>query len=227
MNLSLGVFLILVSADILMIVFHFTLRSWLGFFDLDREGNLISLWTGIKLWSGATAAFMLALFIKHLGAKRSEWLAWFLLALGLLWIGMDDLLAIHERLTFVLNNIFGSGGFYGESFNWLFYFAPLFFISIAVFCKTAKSAAKWASAGDWFYASIFFAIGAMTVEIYGRQLILEPVVRVARYHLLIPVEEFFELAAATAVVFGCYLTLVQFWKTHISFVDKTDPKLEK
>ena len=95
------------GADLALILFHFFLRKKLGFFDLDKEGNMGSLYAGIKLWGGATVALISAYILRQLKTSRLKQMLFLLLALGLAYIGLDDMMAIHERLGFVLNNIFG------------------------------------------------------------------------------------------------------------------------
>lgn len=195
---------LLIGIDIGLVLAHIFAKNWIGFFDLDKEGNFASLFMGVQLWTAATCAILIAFIHKKRSQPRRHIIPWLLFAVGIAYIGLDDMMGIHERIGFVLNNLFGTGGFYGESFNWLFYFSPfaiaacfiMGYITKELF-TIHKSSAYFllAGVGVWL-----FALGA---EIYGRTLILSPVVPVARYHMLIIVEEFAELAGASLLLIGC------------------------
>ncbi len=113
----------LVAFDTSVVVAHFFLSERIHFFDLDREGNLSSLVAGVKLWVLAAITFALAFlfhFLRRAGKIRISGLKpilWGIAGGGFFWIGLDDMMGVHERIGFVLNNILHTGGFYGESSN--------------------------------------------------------------------------------------------------------------
>ena len=183
--------------DVLLVVLHIYLRKKLGFFDLDKEQNFSSVYSGVKLFVVATAAgglSYLALINRH---RFESWL-WGLAAAGFIFIAFDDMMAIHERIGFVLNNWTGLGGFYGESFNWMIYFAPFIGLAVLVYAKLIqllwqadRTNALWMLVG-----TALFVLSLMS-EAVGAKLLLAPRINTAIYFKEIIIEEFFEMAGAT------------------------------
>lgn len=210
--------------DALVVVAHIFLRDKLGFFDLNKEGNLASLYSGMKLWGLGTVAGLHAYILYKISRPiywrdRFEPWAWGLLALGVIYIGLDDMMVIHERLGFVLNNIFKTGGFYGESFNWIFYFTPFIILAIALFIfllirlwRVNKISASW------FFAGLVMWVGSLGTELIGRSLILSPVVNVPLYHLMTIFEESLEMFGATALLVGLVYITAYRLKRHVRLV---------
>ncbi len=192
--------------DVLVIVLHYIARQKLGFFDLDKEGNLVSLYSGIKLWGVGTLGLLHAYILHRAGAMRGramQWILWALFGMGVAYIGIDDMMVLHERIGFVVNNVAGTGGFYGESFNWLFYFAPFMVVAVVVFGALVRS--LWSThrrAAWWFFGGLTLWIAALGVELYGRQLLLSPIINVPVYQQLIVLEEALEMFGASCFAVG-------------------------
>ena len=204
------------GADLALILFHFFLRKKLGFFDLDKEGNLGSLYAGIKLWGGATVAFLSAGILYQLKTPRLKQILFLFLALGLAYIGLDDMMAIHERLGFVLNNIFALGGFYGESFNWLVFYAPFMILGLLVFFGLARE--LWRDCREaslWFLVGTILLAGSLSVEFFGRYLLLQIKINVPLYYSLIVAEEGLEMFGASCLVFAIFNYFQKLFKKHI------------
>lgn len=207
------------GADLALILFHFFLRQKLGFFDLDKEGNFGSLYAGIKLWSGATVALLCAWILGQLKTARLKQILFLFLALGLAYIGLDDMMAIHERLGFVLNNIFGLGGFYGESFNWLIFYAPFMILGLLVFFGLTRE--LWRDCREaawWFLAGIILLAGSLGVEFLGRELLLQIKINVPLYYLLIVAEEGLEMFGASCLVFAIFNYFKKLFINHIKIL---------
>ena len=199
-----------------LVLLHFFLRKKLGFFDLDAEGNLASLYSGVKLWIGATAALLLAALFYQLKKPRWESALWLCLASGLAYIGVDDMMAIHERLGFVLNNIFGLGGFYGESFNWLIYFTPAAILGLATLGAVLRH--LWQNekvSAYWFLAGVILWLGGIGVEWLGRYLLLQLKINVPLYYFLIVAEEGLEMFGASCLIFAILIYGRKLFKKHI------------
>jgi len=207
------------GADLALILFHFFLRKKLGFFDLDKEGNLGSLYAGIKLWSGATVALISFYILRRLKSSRLKQLLFLLLAFGLAYIGLDDMMAIHERLGFVLNNIFGLGGFYGESFNWLVFYTPFIIFGLLVFFGLTRE--LWHDCREaflWFLIGTILLAGSLGVEFFGRYLLLQIKINVPLYHILIVAEEGLEMFGASCLVFAILIYFQKLFNKHIQIV---------
>lgn len=214
------IFLLLVG-DTIIILAHIFLRDKIGFFDIDKEGNLASLFSGAKLWFVATLAFIHALILSRLNISRRIVVPWILFALGMLYIGLDDMMGIHERIGFVLNNRLGMGGFKGESFNWLLYFSPFIVTALVVFGAIIIHIYKTYRRAVWLLiAGVLLWIGSIGTEIYGRQLIVQPNTPVPLYHKLIVAEEALELIGATLIAGAAWYTVQQITRRHIRIVEK-------
>lgn len=206
----------LILCDILVIFAHIFWRDEIGFFDIDKEGNLASLYTGAKLWIVATLAILQSAIIVRLHASRRIIAAWILFALGLAYIGLDDMMGIHERVGFVLNNRLGTGGFHGESFNWLFYFAPAMLAALIVFGVIIKTLWRNNRRAAWLLlGGIVLWIGSLGIELWGRALITQPTIPVSFYHKLIVLEEALELLGATLIAVALWHTLYKTIRTHV------------
>lgn len=204
------------GVDFALILFHFFLQKKLGFFDLDKEGNLGSLYAGVKLWTGATLAFLCAWILHQVKTSRLKQILFLFLTLGLAYIGLDDMMAIHERLGFVLNNIFGLGGFYGESFNWLIFYTPFMIFGLLVFFGLVRE--LWRDCREaswWFLIGVILLVGSLGVELLGRHLLLQVKIDVPLYHALIVVEEGLEMFGASCLVFAILIYFKKLFKKHI------------
>lgn len=189
-------------ADVALVVMHYVWRRKLGFFDLDREGNLASVYSGFKLIATGGFAFVLA-WLASIARARLVASLWALAGVGFVFIGLDDMMAIHERVGFVLNNWTGLGGFYGESFNWLIYFAPLVALALLVYAKLIQSVWRASRANAlWMLAGAILFVLSLAVEVIGARLILAPHVNVRLYWHVLVVEELLEMAGATCFFIG-------------------------
>lgn len=204
-NNGFALLFVLLFFDLLTIIFHFLFGRSIGFFNLDKEQNFISLYTGIKFWFGGTVAVLNWVVARSIKQKEGKRL-WLLVALGLFWIGLDDLYYLHERFTFVLNNALGMGGFYGESFNWLLYFSPFIVLAFLIFAKLVIFIFKnYKLAALFLLGGTLLFVAALGTEIYGRQLLLSIPIPVDKYRALIVLEEVFELLGASTFIFGVIL----------------------
>lgn len=212
---------IFLLGDILVILAHIFWRDEIGFFDIDKEGNLASLYTGAKLWIVATLALLHGALIMRLHTPRRIIAAWLLFALGLAYIGLDDMMGIHERVGFVLNNRLGTGGFQGESFNWLFYFAPAMLAALIVFGIIIKTLWHTHRHAAWLLlGGIVLWIGSLGVEFWGRALITRPTIPVSFYHKLIIAEEALELFGATLIFAALWHATQKTIREHVEIKNK-------
>ena len=126
------------------------------------------------------------------------------------------MMAIHERLGFVLNNIFALGGFYGESFNWLIFYTPFMIFGLLIFLGLTRELWRdYRVASWWFLIGTFLLAGSMGVEFLGRDLLWQIKINVPLYHNLIVVEDGLEMFGASCLVFAVF---VYFYKLFIKHV---------
>lgn len=194
--------------DIVVIALHYLARHKLGFFDLDKEGNLNSVYTGFKLFWVGGLAFVHAMIMTKLSVARWRRALWLLFGAGMIYIGLDDMMVLHERVGFVVNNLTGNGGFYGESFNWLFYFAPAMVAAVVVIALLIRE--LWREhhgAAVWLLFGLGFWAASLGAEFAGRQLLLSPQINVPLYHQLIVAEEAFEMMGASGIAAAVWIAL--------------------
>jgi len=197
---TLAMWWILFLIDLAVIALHIFARQKLGFFDLDKEGNLNSVYSGLKLWGVGGLAFVHAAIISKLNVRWWRSWLWIAFGAGLIYIGLDDMMVLHERLGFVINNLTGNGGFYGESFNWLFYFLPAMIAAVIVFVALIRELWRDShSAAVWLLFGLGLWVASIGSEFVGRQLLLAETINVPLYHRLIIAEEAFEMFGASCI----------------------------
>ncbi|MEK7648630.1 MAG: hypothetical protein AAB400_01795 [Patescibacteria group bacterium] len=124
--------------DIFVILAHIYLRGWLGFFDLDKEGSLKALFSGFQLLASGMGAGCIAYLALRLRASRFVVSLWAVCSALFGYLALDDMMMIHERVGFVLNNLTRLHGTY-ESFNWLLYFSPFIVLGAIAFVLVVRS----------------------------------------------------------------------------------------
>ncbi len=210
------IWILLFITDAVVVAGHFLLGERIHFFDLDREGNLASLVAGVKLWILGTGAFVLGLIFLRLKEKPFTAWIWLLSAIGFFWIGLDDMMGIHERIGFVLNNLFERGGFYGESFNWLLYYSPAAALGALVIgallfdlWKKSRLSAMLCGTG------LFLWVASLSLELAGRWILTAPQINVFLYRGILIMEEAFEMVGADVFLIGIFSYLASVVRTHI------------
>lgn len=140
----------------------------------------------------------------------------FCFGIGIAYIGLDDMMVLHERIGFVLNHIFKNGGFNGESFNWLLYFSPLMLLAIATFLFLLRWLWK-ISRFSFATLSAGLALWMMSIgtEWIGGRMILSQVVNVARYRELIVAEEGLEMFGASFIAIAMFILLHQLFQNYV------------
>ena|SRR3989338_4686418 len=220
---ELRVLLGLLFFDVVIILAHIYFRSWLGFFDLDKEGGLKSVFSGFQLIGSGVCAGGCALLCSKLRASRPFVILWGLLSVLFLYLALDDLAMIHERVGFVLNRITGLQGMF-ESFNWLIYFGPFIAVGIAVLLLSVRSLAflDRRTIVPAFLGLVGF-FGTLIVEYFGGELLKQGMIPL--YHSSIIFEESLLLFGETffllALMRGCSALFQK------AFILRTDAQLEK
>lgn len=185
---------------------------------MEKEGNLGSLQAGAKLWLAASAAMASAWIVSRarLPSARLIAPALFCFGFGVAYIGLDDMMALHERAGFVLNRIFRNGGFYGESFNWLWYFSPFMLLALVTFTVLLRWLKKHARAPFLFLLTgTVLWIMSIAAEWMGRGMIVAQNVDVRAYRRLIFVEEGLEMVGASCMMVAMFLLARQLLRAHV------------
>lgn len=156
---------ILFIGNILVVAGHILWSSKIGFFNLDKEMNLASAWTGLQLL-GAGFVFGLYGYLRNLRL-------WQILSLGFLFLGFDEIMFFHERIGFFLNKYLSLTGYYGESFNWLIYFSPFIIVAILVLFRISQNLFRQGSRYFKFFISgVILFIISLSLELIGAKILL-------------------------------------------------------
>ncbi len=197
---------LLLSLDAAVVCAHFFLKNTYGFFNLDGEQNLNSTYSGLKLLGIAALAIVQFLIVHRRGEKFSTKALWLLVAASFLYLGTDEMIALHERVGFVVNNLLGVPNAPGASFRWMLYYAPFILFAIAVYVRFIFL--LWRE--DRFAARVvlcgaaLFVLG-LGVEVVSGKIIYPLGVRsgdFSLYFISIIGEEIIELAGATLFLAG-------------------------
>lgn len=195
--------IILLCIDALLVLAHIFLRGKLGFFNLDKEQSLKAAYSGFQLLAaGGVAALYAWLLFRSVG-RRVLRILWILVAAGFFYLGIDDMMAIHERIGFVLNRWTGLMGYWGESFNWMIYFAPLIAAALIVYFFLIRSV--WRENKDVAHliiAGTFFFVVSIMMEAIGGAILGKPF-----YQTSIIVEEGAQLIGESFFLTGVILLL--------------------
>lgn len=197
----------LLLIDCAIVLAHVFWKDWLGFFDLDKEGNLKGVFSGFQLLGIALSSGALAYLSGLLKMGRAQRFTWILLAAGFAYLALDDMMMIHERVGFVLNRWFGVNDRPFESFNWLLYYAPLIVAGGALIASAIRSLARIDRRIFWMacagFAGLLLSLG---LEVAGRQLLISGAIPLYRIAMiaeeasLLFGETFFLAAVASATI---------------------------
>lgn len=123
--------LIAISLDLVIVALHIFFGYKTDFFNLDNEMNFPTFYQGIKLF--IVGFFLLYTFLK-------TWLMVLVpLAILLIYLGVDEIMQIHENFSSIVKNYTPSLAFTIEdwiknlnykSSKWVIYLAPVIFATI-------------------------------------------------------------------------------------------------
>ncbi|MDO8582000.1 MAG: hypothetical protein Q7S16_03930 [bacterium] len=190
---------ILLAVDIALALAHLFLRKKLGFFDLDKEGSLKATYAGLQLLLTGGAAALLAYCVR----TRARKFLWAFVSAGFFYLGLDDMMAIHERVGFVLNRWVGMTGYWGESFNWIIYFAPVFLVGALILFAAVRIAWKEErSIGVLFAWGLFLFLMSLVLEELGKKFLATTF-----YQSFVVAEELSQLIGGSCFLAGIVLLL--------------------
>ncbi len=206
----------LIALDVLVVYFHLRYGGTIALFNIDKERSFNAIISSTQfLFIGIFASLHTIL----LYALKSTWrriTPWALLGAGCIYFAVDDLFEIHERLGVMLNKVFSLGGFWGESFNWLIYFAPflligaymLYFVARDI-CKASRMQTLGIGLGLCFF------IAALGLEYYEGIILVTGSQPMKLYHTLLLFEEFFELLGASFILTGIFSYVSKQIRKHV------------
>ncbi len=186
-------FFLLLTIDTALLILHFIFG--LGFsFDLlhlDRERNIPSYYSGLKLISIAALAFSILLL-----SARKERFLWSAFTIIFIALSFDEISELHENVTYYALKVLSlplPGFFRSPTHNWLFLFSP-FIVGILIFffrsIRKMRDLSRTTSR-LLITAFLFFAL-ALFLEFFGG------IARTPLYfRTLAAIEEYVEMIGAT------------------------------
>ena len=160
--------------------------------NMDGEQNLPALFSTAMLWICA----MLTAFIAASQTLRSERWKWGVLAATFLFLGTDEAVSLHERLSGSVHGALDSLGLFG--FAWILPYALVLVVFLLVYAKfwwgLPADTRKWIAFGGFL-----FVAGALGCETVG-YLWLKANGSGMVYHLEIAAEELLEMAGTIVLI---------------------------
>ena len=99
-------------------------------FDFDYECNIPTLYSSIALIISSALLFLIALNCKK---KKSSYIPWLGLSLIFLFLSIDEINSIHEKLTVPFREMLGASGFL--YFTWVIPYGLALAVFIIVYSK--------------------------------------------------------------------------------------------
>jgi hypothetical protein len=204
-------FLILLAIDSALLILHFIfgLGFSLDLLHLDRERNIPSYYSGLKLISVAMLAFSILLL-----SLRKVRFFWGVFTLIFIALSFDEISELHENVTYYVLKLLSlplPGFFRSPTHNWLFLFSPFIVGILAFFFYSIR---KVRDLGDTprrllMLGFLFFAF-ALFLEFFGG-VIRTPVY----FRTLAALEEYVEMIGATCVLTALYsIARIRFIRTY-------------
>ena len=205
------------------------LGNWLGFFNLDRERNLVGVLSG-ALFAYTSFSFLFSYRLCRMKQEADKvsrfWNRLELLAAVIFgWLAIDEMMVIHERATGVINLKLGLVAIKGAEFFWLIWYLPLMVVGLGVmallirFAESRTEKRYWLAAiGLFIFALILETLAALGQHFGWRILSGRP--------LLASLEEISEFLGNACAALGAEIR----WRFSVSAYgasllaeDKTEP----
>lgn len=185
--------LALVAIEATLVALHTGLGQH-AFFNLDREYNIGSWFSGLQLF--ALSGACVAAFHRDSGAVTGRWL-WWILAVGCCYLSLDEIIAIHERVR--EESLLGlpADALLRRLPPWQIVFAPA--LAIAALTFSSIFASRFAERpACWVPAAIGLGLWGSAVAFDGTASAL--FVPAGLYEAEVALEEFMEMAGATLIL---------------------------
>lgn len=169
--------------------------AWVVLLDVRAEGSVHTWWNVVLL--GASAVLAAAAALVRRAAGRGS-LPWWLVAAVLGALSLDDMLALHERLEPLGEQLGGGGG--ALRFAWVVPGAAAGLVVVVAVVVAARSLPR-AAATPLAGGLVLLLVAALGLEVVGGA-VLDTVGDGAAYILVSHLEELLESLAACLLVLG-------------------------
>lgn len=196
--------------------------------DLDLESNNLPTWyQSSTLLLCSFLLLIIALIRREVKDKYSRF--WGMMALGFLYLSMDEAVAIHEQITVPLRHALDAHGIF--FFSWVIPIIILIPIALAISFKFLKDLPSWLFI-MFVVAGVIYLSGALGMEMIGASYYeknIEPFGNTINftYCLLTTFEEVLEMSGMIVFIYALttYLTSEEIYVS--SYVkEKSDNKLD-
>lgn len=153
-------------ADALLIFSHFLWGKESAFFNLDAEGNLPAIYSGLKLLVIGCLAFL----IYRASIAEKSWM-WLVFGGLFAYLGLDEIFELHEKLAdyFARYGLTSLDWYTNHVFYWTLIFLPLIIFAIGFLIYFIRY--FWTHIGrparNFFVFGLFFFTVVIALEIAG------------------------------------------------------------
>lgn len=203
--------------DILFVAFHY-ISNGHEFFNLDYEYNLPTLYQAFKLYTIFLMSVSVIYFSKVFKKSKDYIIKLFWLGMStfFLYLSIDEVIQIHERITIFANKLLGSN--YVESYesayhtvgydsaNWLPFYIPVLLggaIVLLLFFK--KILNRYGKKSYLLFLTLFFFSMTFLMEYIG----MSPSLNGGLVELWVTIEEGCEMVGATMMFWFVYQCLMK------------------
>ena len=209
----------LLCLDTAVVVIHLLGQDVYGFFRLDGEQNLNSLFAGLKFLSIGALTLMQFFILQKIDENIIKRIVWLLVTVSFVYLGLDEMAALHERIGFVLNNLRGATDAEGASFNWIVYYAPLILVALLVYARfIALTLKEHRPAAMYMSAGILLFMTGLGVEVVSARIVYPRGIMSGDFTLYfasVLIEETAELVGATCFLVGVWKSFTKSFQQNL------------
>jgi hypothetical protein len=177
---------------------------FIDFFYLDKETNFSTYFSVMLLLMCAGLLYIIYTYSR--AQSYSGW--WLVLALGFVYLSLDEFISIHERLSKVMNDLIGKGPFNIFDFGWTIPASVVVFVlflAILPFLKSLPAPTR----RMFLIAAVIYLTGSILMELPGGWIYNWEGPKSRKYALVITIEESLEMFGLVYFVYALltYITL--------------------
>lgn len=201
----------LTMAIVLLILFHIiaqVLRYYFGrtygfyLFDLDQEANIPTFYASVMLLF--CSALLSIISIAKKSVNTSDWIYWAGLATIFLFLSLDEMIAIHEKLGRFVRVLLDTSGYL--YFAWVIPYSILLVVFLLAYLKFLINLPQKTRL-LFFIAGVIYVSGALGLEILGASEVVNHGYESINYIVLASLEESLEMIGVTTFIYALLLYL--------------------
>lgn len=170
-------------------------------FDVGLEANAPTFFSVVLFLVLSASAWLCGVFDRYTKKTKKDWIPWMLVSLLLFFFALDELAQVHEQLTYHVQNLFGTSGFF--TFAWVIPYGIIVILLsmylIPFFLKLPRHTRNAILLGGGL-----FILGAIGVEMIGARFYAIGGVYHPGFIISSSIEEIMEIAGQLIAVFGLF-----------------------